>query len=401
MGRCVVRKIVFLLLLMAGFAPRVLAAKLITVAELEQLLAKAHGQSDGKVAAELYDLELTERASSIRLASWEAQFPGRRCHDAFTELADASAFLDLPSADMPANPPPDADTQKTIIAKTNKYVSTTLSGLPNFYATRRTERFEDSPSHQSTEAPNAVFSSPQSGRPVFSNGQYTDVPMHSTGISNASVSYRDGFELRGSKKVDLSRAYPSQAALETAGEFGPILSVVLDDAMHGQIAWGHWEQTLVGIAGGGLPAHSLAAVFRYSVPQNQSNYVVGIPHGGLVNQVHPAYHGEIAINPDSGEILRITVDSDLAPPHEIVKSAIAVEYGSVSIGGTYYICPVKSVALSKTPAYVEQTGRRLGPIPLQTELNDVAFIDYHVFRSEARILAGDSAGNDQPSSPPK
>ena len=49
-----------------------MAATPITVAELEQLLAAAHGQSDGKVAKQLSDLELTERASSIRLARWEA-----------------------------------------------------------------------------------------------------------------------------------------------------------------------------------------------------------------------------------------------------------------------------------------------------------------------------------------
>jgi len=396
-----VRKIVFLLLLTAGLAQPVLAANPVSVAKLEQMLAEAHGQSDGKVASELYNVELTERASSVRLARWEAEFPGRRCHEALTELADASAFLNLPAEDMPANPPPDENAQKAILARTSQYVNTTISRLPNFYATRRTERFEDSPSHQTVEAPNTAFASSQSGRPGFTNGQSSDAPMHSIGTSNVSVTYRDGYELMGSKKLDLKVEGQDQPALQTAGEFGPILSVVLDDAMRGKIIWGHWEQTPVGIAGGAHAAHGLAAVFRYSVPQEQSNYVVGIPQGRFVEQVHPAYHGEIAINPDSGEILRITVDSDLAPPHQTVKSSIAVEYGSISIGGTYYICPVKSVALSKTPVYAVQTGIRPGPIPVQTELNDVAFVDYHVFRSEARILTGDSTGNDQPPAPPK
>ena len=395
------RKTVFLLLLTAGLAQPMLAANPVSVAKLEQLLAQAHGQSDGKVAAELYNLQLTQRANSIRLARWQSQFPGRHCHEALTELADASAFLDLPAEDMPANAPPDQDAQKAILARTSQYVNTTISRLPNFYATRKTERFEDSPSHQTVEAPNSAFASSQSGRSGFSNGQSSDVPMHSIGTSNVSVTYRDGYELKGSKKLDFKVAGQNQAALETAGEFGPILSVVLDDASNGQIAWGHWEQSPVGIARSSQPDHGLAAVFRYSVAQQQSHYVVGIPHGGIIDQVHPAYHGEIAVDPETGEILRITVDSDLAPPNQVVKSSIAVEYGSISIGGTNYICPVKSVAISKTPVYAEQNGIRPGPIPVQTELNDVAFVDYHVFRSEARILIGDNPGNDQPPAPPK
>jgi hypothetical protein len=38
---------------------------------------------------------------------------------------------------------------------------------------------------------------------------------------------------------------------------------------------------------------------------------------------------------------------------------------------------------------------------LQTRLNDVAFIDYHRFRAEARIVTGDSRTEDQPPAAPK
>ena len=394
-----VRRIVLLLLLTAGFVQPVLAAKPVTVSQLEQLLSEVRGQSDGNVAKRLYDLELTERASSVRLARWEALFPGRHCHEALTELADASAFLNLPAEDMPANPPPDENAQKVILARIFQYVNSTISRLPNFYATRRTERFEASPSHITIAPPSVAFA--QASRSGASTGVSPDVPMHSTGTSKVTVTYRDGYELKGSKKLDFKVADPNQPALETAGEFGPILSVVLNDATDGRITWSHWEQSPVSIARDGQPDPSLAAVFRYSVTEEQSHYVVGIPHGHLVDQLHPAYHGEIAINPDTGEILRITVDSDISPPNQVVKSAIAVEYGSISIGGTNYICPVKSVALSKSPVNAEQNGIHPGSIPVQTELNDVAFVDYHVFRSEARILTGDSTGSDQQPTPPK
>jgi hypothetical protein len=386
------RRIVLLLALTVGIASQAMAATPITVAELEQLLAAAHGQSDGKVAKQLSDLELTERASSIRLARWEAEFPGRHCHEALTELADASAFLDLPAADLPATAPPDEDAQKAMLARTVEYVNKTVSRLPNFYATRRTEHFEDSPPRQTTGPSIGGRASALGGRGIsaISSEQSSYVPMHSAGSSNVTVSYRDGYELRGSKKVDPSRMGQTPG-LNTAGEFGPILSLVLDNAMRSQRTWGHWEQTASGVA----------AVFRYSVPRGQSSYFVTLQHNGTIQQVFPAYHGEIAIDPADGAILRVTVVADFAPPYNQEVSSIMVEYGSVSIGGAPYICPVKSVAFSKTAAFPGENGSPNQPPPLQTRFNDVAFIDYHIFRAEARILTGDSVSNEEPPARPK
>ena len=369
-----------------------MAARPVTVAELEQLLAAAHGQSDGKVARELSDLALTERASSIRLARWEAEFPGRHCHEALTELADASAFLDLPAAEMPANAPPDEDAQKAMLAKTVEYVNTTVSRLPNFYATRRTEHFEDSPPRQTAGPLIAGRASALGGRGISadSSDQSAYEPMHSAGSSNVTVSYRDGYELRGSKRVDFSRM-DQTPGLNTAGEFGPILSVVLDGAMQSQPAWGHWEQTASGVA----------AVFRYSVRQGQSKYFVSLRRNGAIQTIFPAYHGEIAIDPAEGAVLRVTVVADFAPPYDQEVSSIMVEYGSVSIGGAPYICPVKSVALSRTSAFPSENGSHDQSPPVQTRLNDVAFTGYHIFRAEARILTGDSVSHEDQSAPPK
>ena len=95
-----------LLLLLAGAALPAFAAKRVTVAELEQLLAAAHGKTDGRVAAQLADLELTERVASATLARWEAALPGRHAREALVALADRSAFLDLPAAELPDSAAP-------------------------------------------------------------------------------------------------------------------------------------------------------------------------------------------------------------------------------------------------------------------------------------------------------
>jgi hypothetical protein len=313
---------------------------------------------------------------------------------ALTELADSSAFLDLPAADMPSNPPPDKDAQKAMLAWTIDYVNTTINRLPNFYATRRTEHFEDTPARTTFDHGNVAplgRGGRSGGVPSISTGQSSYEPIHFTGKSNVTVSYQDGYELRGLKKIDFSNVGANQQGLNTAGEFGPVLSVVIQDAIGSQMIWGHWERG----------ANSVAAVFRYSVPSGQSSYVVVIPRGKPLERNFSAYHGEIAIDPANGAILRITVVADLAPPNQLLKSSIAVEYGSIPIGGTNYICPVKSLALSKTPLYLNENGVPAESSPLLTQLNDVAFTDYHLFRAEARVLTGESVNNQETPSPPK
>ena len=143
----------------------------------------------------------------------------------------------------------------------------------------------------------------------------------------------------------------------------------------------------------------MAAVFRYTVPQGQSSYLVAIPRAmGGSEQIYPAYHGEIAIDPETGAILRIMVVADLAAPYQRVHTAILVEYGEVLIGGTSYICPLKGVAVSKIPPLLE-TGGVDQVAPLRTEMNDVTFSDYHLFRSESRIVPAGDSGDAPPSGP--
>jgi hypothetical protein len=101
----------------------------------------------------------------------------------------------------------------------------------------------------------------------------------------------------------------------------------------------------------------------------------------------------------------------------MAKGDLMVEYGPVEIGGKTYICPVKSVAIargyepalsqsSSDPLLVfhdqasqsDPTGSSDEAEILQTMLNHVVFKQYHLFRSELRILTGDDAGRD--ASPP-
>jgi hypothetical protein len=141
--------------------------------------------------------------------------------------------------------------------------------------------------------------------------------------------------------------------------------------MHNTIKWGYWEQGVQG----------RIAVFRYAVPVGQSSYAVALQNGAQGEKLFPAYHGEIAIDPTSGAILRITVVANPDPSHDVKQSEILVEYGAVSLGGKEYICPVKSGALLKSIIKDAQRGHEL-----RTKLNEVTFTGYHVLRGDMRIV---------------
>src|SRR5438552_6550263 len=115
------RKFLFLFFLIAAVLP-VRAAEKITVEQLEHTLAAAHGKKDQDLAKQLGGMELSERLSSSRLAKIPTILPGEKSRLALLALADASAFLQLPTLEIPATAPPDADTQKLILSKASAYL---------------------------------------------------------------------------------------------------------------------------------------------------------------------------------------------------------------------------------------------------------------------------------------
>jgi hypothetical protein len=367
-------RILLLLLVVAGLALPSWAAnktKPVTVDQLDQWLAKNGRKSDDKVAKELANMELTERVSSAQLTRWQAGLPGTESRAALDALAGVSAFLPPPQASMLPDAPPDIKAQGAMFSRAIDYVVQTLDRLPDLYATRTTEHFEDTPAYTEVEEKNEGGCGPTG--PCATNARYTPSevpyqPLHRIRQSSVVVSYHDGAEIRDAVKMDRNLIDQAQSGFTTAGEFGPILSVVLNDAMHGTINWGYWEQG----------AQGKVAVFLYSVPQPKSNYVVAIKHGADVEKLVPAYHGEIAIDPASGAVLRISILSDTTS-EDIKASEIVVQYGPVTLGGIDYICPVESEALLKSLVKLPHKG-------LLTELSEVTFTGYHLFRADIKIL---------------
>ena len=355
------------------------AVKPVTVQQLNQVLAAAHGKRDKELARELSGLELTDRISPTQLSAWSAEVNGVRSRQALVAIADASAFLSPPATDIPADPPPDSATQQRILSLAVDYLGKTMPKLPNLFATRTTLRYEEEPEHYD-----------QTGHKRIGYE-----PMHLTDNSKATVFYRNGKEVVEAAAKKRRNPRPQDRYLVTHGTFGPILGVVILDAVAAQNhwTWSRWERS----------SGATRAVFRYAVPEEKSHYRVEyccMPEtdGTTVFRKVTGYHGEIAIDPASGAILRLEITAEFKPNLPIHLSQTLVEYGPVQIGGNTYICPIRSVSISRgrTLRQVTELGQGFTTFgPYATTLNDVTFGDYHVFRSESRVLTGLDAASDK------
>lgn len=363
-------------------------AKILSVAQIEQLFASSQDKTDGKVAKQLMGVELSERVSRARMTRWEKDFPGIKTREQLMKLADRAAFFNPPQEEVIHDPVPDAATQTKIFALAVDFAKTTFTHLPNFYAARTTIHFDDEPEVEwlttrgsgATVAPMEIFVNASEARPLRVTRTYS-----------MTVTFQKGSEVH-EKAGKGSKPEPSHAGLRTNGEFGPILGIVLGDAIRGQsVTWSRWERGESGPI----------AIFRYLVPQDQSTYATQIPDRPKSIELHPGYHGEIAIDPATGSILRISVVTDMAPPHQAIAMAMLIEYAPVTMGGHTYICPVHGVAYSKVPLTT------LGPVQLGSrpagvatafgetqnaveidahELNDTVFTQYHRFGAEVKIV---------------
>ena len=374
---------------LAALVPVMLAAPppaktSLTVDELERMLPSLHDAGDSKAARQLASVKLTERASAERLARWQNELQGSRSRQALVALADASAFLRPPAAEIPSTAPPDDATQKLMLARMMDYVKETIPKLPNFVALRTTTAFEITTADllHSQQDLTQLFQTRQSGKisyQAIGPAKWSGLPngqLFWIGSFAQTVRYREGYEEEEPVAETSGRAGKPLFSLTSVGEFGAILDVILDEAPADAIVWDHWEQG----------AKGKVAVFRYAVPRERSHFAVGFTTDQVPD--YPAYHGEIAVDPEKGSVLRITMEATEHDPGTIHEAFIVVEFGPMQIAGMDYIVPLRGVAMVKTYDAFANLSAQPPPIAYQTAINDISFTSYHVFRTKSRVVDG-------------
>jgi VWFA-related protein len=388
-----------LLVLLASLAPIAGASKRITVAQLEQALTAAHAahRPDADIARQIGSLELSERLTEATLNRLAAYLDaGSQAALALQLLADQSAFLDPSASELPSTAAPDDAAQQRMIEAARSYVAQTVPQLPNLFAIRITNRYDDRPQE-----------SAKGGWPVRSG-------LHLVSTSSLEISTFD--EQTHQSTTAGSARWHEQSGLISEGEFGSTLSMILTDTVKGKVNWSHWEQTVAGTV----------AVFHYSVPSSASHFevvtslqrqaslegtstpTVGSRQGSGIDVksnagsntstflTKPGYHGSLWVDPATGTILRTTMDADTKGSTEFKRASILVEYGPVQIGESQFICPVRSLALSMAVngASLDPLTRMPGNAPTEW-LNESLFTGYHRFAATTRIVKDTGAPQPQ------
>ena len=271
--------------------------KKVGTAQLTEMITAAQGTPDAALAEKLAGMVLTERLSSARLPELINSAPGEKSRTALMLLADQSIFLPPPADEVPADAAPDAAATRKMLVNIVNYVNTTVRQLPNLMATRFTNGFEDRPREDR----------------LTSTGieSLTPLPLHWVGSVRMEVSYRDRQEVED-KGAKAEKKGDGFGGLTTRGEFGPVLSTVLADALKGTIGWTRWEKSRDGTL----------AVFHYQVPEDKSKYHVQfccvVDGYDSDNQAEmrvfderAAYHGDIVFDPTDGSIRLLTLEAEM------------------------------------------------------------------------------------------
>jgi hypothetical protein len=359
-----------------------LNAQRLTVDQLRQRLVEqmAAHKSDKEIAQKAGSIELTERLTERTVEKLKVELQlGPKTVDALVLLSDTAVSLDPPVGEFPATQAPDDESSTRMLQQAAEFAATTMHHMPDFLAVRATRSFDDSPE----------IVSETGWVPAHTN-------LHFEGTFTQPITYRDGREVTDNGNDSASTA-PAPSGLSTTGEFGPVLAVVLSDSHAGRIVWRHWEQTPAGVA----------AVFQFQVPKETSHYAVNFcwqqfqvlslmrmghrfeshadvsPGASDCYNGMTAYHGTLAVDPASGAVLRISIESELPRSISLTRAAINVQYGRVEIGGRIYICPVRSVALSR----VRYAATDSGPSRDLLRINETTFAEYHRFGSSSSIVS--------------
>ena len=301
--------------------------------------------------------------------------PDQKIPDKPPSLPDDALFADPPLSATLA-PPPNLDEQRRIMALVVNYVSAIIHRLPNFFADRTTAHLEDWP--MGYEAHDQI------------PARYIRPRVVST--TRARVTYRHGKEDADPLPRKGYKARP-EFGLEAWGLFGPILATVMIDSGRSTLAWSGWTQGATGPL----------AVFHYSVPMESSGYEIRfccVPVAGVLSMLdrRSAYHGNIVVEPETGVIRQLTVQADLDQGDlptligeaeegtPLRRADMWIQYGPVEIAGKTYNLPLKSVAISRARTVVLKGRQNLTLGPLKTFINETTFTNYHVFRSESKII---------------
>jgi hypothetical protein len=369
------KRLAWILVLLMAASPA-WATKKVNVQELRDLLASLQQakKTDGEVAAELEQIQLTEQLTRSTMNALNSFIPGPFSTEQFFVLEAASAALAPPSADLPTAPAPDAAAQKAILDKAFDYVTKSYAQLPHLAGTKSTFRFQD---NMETGQPGPEA---QAGAKPAAPAVDPSQVVHFFGSIDTPLDFTNG----GETVVVAKEKLQDHSGQINVLSLGPVLSSVVQEAQAaGPLNWLRWE-TVKG---------SQVAVFSFAVDKKKSHYAVNYccfsatPVGGGQAMsrgnygerggvsVDPStstqsisgmgaafpnamprlpgtdwrgykgtvpYHGELFVDPTTGVVVRMVTVAEFKSSDLVQLENQRIDYSPVEVGGKTLVLPFKA-----------------------------------------------------------
>jgi hypothetical protein len=332
-------------LALASSAQGVDPGKRATVADLERLLSKFGRRTDSSAVAapearpdttvkarddqmqavEIDFLKLTERLTPWTRERLEKTYRlGPQGFDALERAADLSALQAPPASEIEPISAPGAEDQKRLLALALTAGLGGLTNLPPYSVKSITEYYNNGYCFRTDQ---------QMVSDLIHNYKHK---WQGVGPWISSFSVEEGRESADRNgPVMQAGSLPKPPNFENWGEFGAQPALILNDILPESAQFLRWEKSPRG----------RIAVFHYDVPAGRSHYRISASCGkNMPFNSLPAYQGTISIDPQTGAILRLTVQAASQKKDPIFDIAAAIEYGPVRLGETEAILPQRSLS---------------------------------------------------------
>jgi hypothetical protein len=238
--------------------------------------------------------------------------------------------------------PPDAITQKQVLADATENALAHDENLPNFICNQTTRRFED-------------FNGKNGWRPI-------DIIVERL----TYFEHREDYQVIELNGMPANIPHDQLGGASSSGEFGSILKSIFSPETETEFTWQNWFMMR------GRKMH----VYSYRVALSKSNYHLKVPERML--DLVASYHGLVFIDAEKHTVHRITLHPDGVPPSFPIQDvSVALDYVYNRIGDTDYLLPLQFELRS-----------REGNLLVK---NDVDYDNYRKFEADSNIKFGSAS----------
>jgi hypothetical protein len=319
------------------------SAQSLSVEKLAEFLRNAANSqkfkyTDSEIAKFLHNAKLTEKLDDHAIEEIQSEITvGPKTLAALRLLRDQSQGLSAARAvvaPLPPKPipPPSSEEQAAILDDVRQYALGYSKNLPDFICTEVTRRL-------AAAAPGTRY-----------GGQAGDSP-HWQALDTLTVrlSYFEQHEdykliLHNSATVT-NQDVRSVGGSQSFGDFGSMLKEIFEPSSQARFEWDHWG-TLRG---------QRVMEFAYRISQERSQYHLVVDNN---RSIITAYHGIVAVDPNTHVVLRVSVIAENIPADFPVKSAEDIlDYDYQEISGSTFLLPLKATVTANLGDYLSRNDK--------------------------------------------